>query len=533
MTKLVSKHTAWFRFLAISLLVLGIVLRFVNLDHKVYWHDETYTSLVIAGYTQKEFVQQVFDGRVIGVEDLQKYQRPNPNKGLRDTLTSLAIDNPQHFPLYYVTAKFWVQMYMFGNIVAVIRSLSVLISLLIFPCIYWLCLELFESPLVGWVAIAVLSVSPFHVLYAQEARPYSLWTVTTLLSSAALLRALRLSTRLNWGIYAVTLALSFYSYLFSGFVAIAHGIYVAALDGFRLTQKKIAYILAAIAGLLAFFPWLFIFVSHLYSVAGVTSWTAIKMPLFALIRIWLGNLSRLFFDINLDSNAPLIYILIAPAIAFVLILYSLYFVYRQAPQRTRLFIFLLIGVNALALILPDLILGGRRSSVSRYLIPCYLGIQLAVSYLLAEKLRYQQSDKVFSSKLSTQTLWQVVLVTVISCGVVSNIFIAQADTWWIKKNSHNHPQAARIINRSPRPLLVSSDYNVNVGEILSFSYLLNPKTKLQLVTEPTIPQIPEGFSDLFIFNLSRSLREKLANQQNYKIQTVQPSKLRLGKLIKQ
>ena len=257
------------------------------------------------------------------------------------------------------------------------------------------------------------------------------------------------------------------------------------------------------------------------------------MPLFALVRIWLGNLSRLFFDINLDSDAPLIYILIPTSIAFVLILYSLYFIYRKTPKPTWLFIYLLIGVNALVLILPDLILGGRRSSVSRYLIPCYLGIQLAVSYLLAEKIRYQQSAQVSLAKPSSQALWQVVLVAVIASGLVSNACIAQADTWWIKKNSHNHPQAARIINRSPRPLLVSSDYNFKVGEILAFSYLLDPKTKLQLVTEPKIPQIPDGFSDIFIFNPSRSLQEGLAKQQNYKIQTVQPSKLRLGKLIKQ
>src|SRR5689334_15764847 len=109
MAKLASKQTAWFRFFAIALLVLGIVLRFVNLDRKVYWHDETYTSLRIAGYTKEEFVRQVFNGQVIGVDELKPYQRPNPNKGLRDTVTSLAIDEPQHPPLYYVTARFWVQ----------------------------------------------------------------------------------------------------------------------------------------------------------------------------------------------------------------------------------------------------------------------------------------------------------------------------------------------------------------------------------------------------------------------------------------
>lgn len=45
--------------------------------------------------------------------------------------------------------------------------------------------------------MALIAVSPFHVLYAQEAREYSLWTVTILLSSAALLRAMRVKTKLS------------------------------------------------------------------------------------------------------------------------------------------------------------------------------------------------------------------------------------------------------------------------------------------------------------------------------------------------
>jgi uncharacterized membrane protein len=62
------------------LLVLGIFFRFANLDRKVYWFDEVFTSKWISGYTEKEVVQQVYDGRIIGVEDLQMYQRLSPEK---------------------------------------------------------------------------------------------------------------------------------------------------------------------------------------------------------------------------------------------------------------------------------------------------------------------------------------------------------------------------------------------------------------------------------------------------------------------
>ncbi len=160
------------RFLLIVILALGVFFRFVNIDRKVYWFDETFTSLRISGYTEKEAIAQLCNNQQIGVEDLQKYQHPTPGRTLTDTLKSLALEDPQHPPLYYLMTRFWVQW--FGSSVAVIRSLTALFSLLALPCMYWLCLELFNSSLVASVAVAMLAVSPFHVLYAQEAREYSL-----------------------------------------------------------------------------------------------------------------------------------------------------------------------------------------------------------------------------------------------------------------------------------------------------------------------------------------------------------------------
>lgn len=72
----------WLRFLAIVILVLGVFFRFVNLDRKVYWFDETFTSLRISGYTEREAIAQVCNNQEIGVEDLQKYQRPTKRENL-------------------------------------------------------------------------------------------------------------------------------------------------------------------------------------------------------------------------------------------------------------------------------------------------------------------------------------------------------------------------------------------------------------------------------------------------------------------
>ena len=90
-----------------------------------------------------------------------------------------------------------------------------------------------------------------------------------------------------------------------------------------------------------------------------------------------------------------------------------------------------------------------------------------------------------------------------------------------------------IINQSSHPLLVSSTYGINTTILLSFSYILDPKVKLQLVTEPNIPQINKSFSDVFLFNTSEVFRFEIAKQQNFEIEPVQSiDKPLLWRLVK-
>jgi uncharacterized membrane protein len=240
------------RFLLSVVLVMGIFFRFVNIDRNFYWLDETYTSLRISGYLMKSVREEIFNGPVVSSKDFLKYQSISDQKNEIDTIKGLAMEESQVPPFYFLVARFWAKL--FGTSVTAMRSLPALISLLQFPGAYWLCLELFESSMVGWVAMALVSVSPMHVLYAQEARPYCFWTVLTLLSSAVLLRAMRLQTKLLWGIYTAITVVGIYTHLYTVLVLIAHGIYVFAMEKVRVTKTVISYILAFfvtfIAGLL-------------------------------------------------------------------------------------------------------------------------------------------------------------------------------------------------------------------------------------------------------------------------------------------
>jgi uncharacterized membrane protein len=118
----------WVRFLIIVILVRGIFFRFANLEKKVYWRDEGYTSLRISGYTESEFIQELGDAQIKQIKSLQKYHRINAEKSVFDTVKKLALEESQLTPLYFVAARCWVQL--FGDSIAVTRSLSAVFSVL-------------------------------------------------------------------------------------------------------------------------------------------------------------------------------------------------------------------------------------------------------------------------------------------------------------------------------------------------------------------------------------------------------------------
>lgn len=238
--------------------------------------------------------RKLFNSQEISIKDLQKYQRPNPETSAIDTIKGLAKEEPQHPPLYYAIARFWAQW--FGSSPTAMRSLPVLFSLLVFPCIYWLCLELFDSSIVGWVAVGLIAVSPIFIRYAQEARQYSLWTVMILLSSVVLLRAISLKTNFSWIAYAVTVALSLYCHLLSGLVFIGHGIYVFTIERFRLSKTFTAYLLASSFGILTFTPWMAVIVINNKMLFATTDWTKAPLPFLSLLKAWSLYLSRIFIS---------------------------------------------------------------------------------------------------------------------------------------------------------------------------------------------------------------------------------------------
>ena len=149
-------------------LLIGIFLRFINLDYKMYWHDESYTSLRISGYRQEEVVSQIYQKNIVRIQELDKYQKVTSEKKLQDTLNSLALEDAMHPPLYFVAIRYWSQIFNQDNSIFYNRLFSVIFGILCLPIMYWLCWELFNHKLTSLIATSLMAISPFHLLYAQE-----------------------------------------------------------------------------------------------------------------------------------------------------------------------------------------------------------------------------------------------------------------------------------------------------------------------------------------------------------------------------
>lgn len=566
----------WLKGVLIFLIVLGVVFRFVNLNHKVYWHDEAYTSMRAAGYTRDEIDQDLFQNKIIRTPDLQKYQQLKPGSTAGDTIHSLTVEDPQHPPLYFLLTRLAMQTvgqpltHLFNSPLTVARSLPAVISLLALPAMYALAWELFASHSISLLATTLIALSPFDVLFAQTARQYSLLTVMVILSSFLLLRAIRLCqtatalsptskrhisrhphTWLNWGLYSLAVAIGLYTLPFFGLTLISHFVYVFTCPYLDLRLKNwktvLKFFVSAVAvAILLFSPWIGVMLTHSKRLFATTGWAQIFPGIDYLLKLWTLSFTSVFFDLDFGFDNP--WTLIARLPFLILIVISIYTVCRRTPPATWLFVLCFSFVPFLLLAIPDLVLGGLRSAVSRYLVFCYPGVQLAVAYFLGIHLSlkrvYSGRSPTLSNTHTAYTLhpapytvarnWlrYIGLALLVLASLLSLTTSALATSWWSKDVSYFNDRIADAINKTPDPLVISiiGDQYTNTGDLLSISYRLNQDVQLLLLKTPGFANTPafkaltQGKS-VMVFNPSNKLKQTLEQTYGTLVQVPQTERL--------
>jgi uncharacterized membrane protein len=510
----------------ILLLTLGIFFRCIHLDHKTFWVDEVATAVRVAGYTKPEVIESVTYQQHLTVADLQRYQQLTTDRSWNDTLRALT-QSPEHTPLYFVLARLWQQCW--GSSISSLRSLSVLFSILSLPCFYWLGLELFQSSLVGAIALSFLSVSPFYVAYAQEARPYSLWTLTILLSCITLLRAVRSPHWNTWGWYAIALTTSLYTSLLSLPIALAHGLYV--LFGVRQPRKALSHYAVALGiALLSFTPWILVLLHNWGKLQDNTTWARASLGALPKLAIWIYSIIIVFVDfpVYIAFDPVIVAAVVTDLGLLALIGFAFYLLCQQTPKPVWLFGLTLTAIPFISLVLIDWITQGQASATSRYLIPTQLGILLAIAYLFAKKLSIR--------------LWSLILAIILSFGIASCVTqLDQAPLFQKSRNSHNRA-IATLINADPSPYVLTE--SSQIMDLLSLSHQLKSNTQFEIASnlEDNFPLLKEGkgrsqsllqliASPLFLFNPSDVWLNRLQHDPRLKVQQIyQPNRLMPGEI---
>jgi len=466
----------------VALLVAGLAARFIELDRHYYFRDEAVTSLRVSGFTNADFDRFVTDHEVTAAQ-IERYQRPSGD--LAATVHSLALNDPQHPPLFYVLARLWAGA--FGASIVSLRLLAALVSLLALAAAGWLARELFSSRRTAWLAMALLAVSPFQILYAREAREYGLWVAAVAASSAALLFALRERSRRAWTLYAVLVAVALYTFPNSALVVGGHAVFLLLRDRRRDAIRSFA--LAAVSAVILYLPWIGVMVLQRGALAAGTDWTKGSVSATTLLRSWLVASGLPVLDkpgtASLDGGWA-----VALGLVLVLEASSLLVLRRHAPRAAWLFIATLIAATVLPLVLADVIAGGVRSTVPRFVAPAYLGLSLALAFVLSEASR--------SASTARRLVGAGVLLAVVAAAAVSYGQSAFAPVWWNQDDGQaaTNVAVAHVLEHAERPLLLT----VSSPPLLELAHYVKPSTGMR-VDDAGSPPLPPAGGHVFLYGL--------------------------------
>ena len=167
------------------------------------------------------------------------------------TLETLTKENQP--PLYHFTLHLWMKAFGTGAVAA--RSLSYLTGLLALLIIFITSRKLFGGP-VAWWTYLLAGLSPGLLEFTQEATPYGLYWLFSILGSLAYIQAFSKNKNTAWWIaYAIFRAASIYVHYFAIFTIVAEGAW--ALLYFKPKRSfTIKWLIAIIASVVLFAPWI-------------------------------------------------------------------------------------------------------------------------------------------------------------------------------------------------------------------------------------------------------------------------------------
>lgn len=464
---------------AVCAVALGLGTRLVGLGDKPIWHDEVYTRAFVAGHSAGAWVGALYTGEPVSASEIVAWQRDGGGAGgALATVLALARDEPQHPPAYYLLARLWEEA--FGETLGALRGLSVFCAVLAVLAAAWLGRELFGArgpPAAGPLFVALVGLSPFVALYAQEAREYALWGALVLATTAALLRGLRrveagagaAEAARAWALYGLLTAAALYTCFSQVPVVIAQALFVTWHMRGRVTRGSVGAALALVGAGVLFLPWAVLLAEHLEAFRASMSWSSdVVVPRAEVLGALAVNVSRPFVDLWPTVGSALSVVVVGAAV--VLVGWSVVGLARRGPVGGRVLVVLLIAVPIGVLVVPDLLLGGIRSFSTRYLTPALLACLAAVAWRLAAVANPRRRAVAVGA-----------LLVVVGASAVHTMGAAVP---WTRGLSAGLPAVAAALGSEAQPIVVGDRERHHPGNLMALATMVPPETPFVLLDHP-------------------------------------------------
>ncbi len=408
------------------------------------WHDEIMTLIYVSGQSPRDLVENIMGEKTPTLESLRKEVEDAPLKGrgLIDVSRQLAQYNAHHTPIYYGLT--WVMAKISGeNSIQNARRLAAFFGVLLLIAAAFFAWELFGDYRHTLIFLGLLSFSPYHLLYAQEGREYSLWALSALLSLTCLLRACRMEKRREWILFGasffVFIQVHFLSILFlPAFLA------TAWWSEKRSIKKFFVWITPALA---AFLFWLLLLLGARERVQENMSWiSSAHFSTFTWMRSFLDQMEYLYFDSGIWPNhyfkarAPIHLLMLAASMASIWALTKL-----RRRNLTPLTLSLIIFPFLSTLIL-DLWIGLHMGLVPRFQLALYLGLQIALCAWIGQSFD--------GTRLTQRIASGIFLGALFTLGALSQYHLRSATSAFSKHGYESQMNSLKKILEDPKTVLV-------------------------------------------------------------------------------
>lgn len=490
-----------------------MLLKFDAIDSRYYWWDEVSTILHTSGITGSEYLEILPENEIKNITyynnllhlNNHNYTIASQLKGIWN-MTNLN-------PLHYAILVFWHRLV--GDEDIHYRLFNIFMLILTLPFLFLLCKLLFKSSLAGWIAISILSVSPFFHNYSIEARYNILCTFLIILNQYIFLKAITKRRYVWWIGYALSGIFLWYSSFTLSLIFLGHFIYILIYE----RKSLITYVICSAIIFLAYLPWIISIMNNSNEINNALQWHewyGRNQNIFTLFfaQIYFMGYSFVTFNDFFSQSAMFIdhifsgnYLhLTANLLVIALLIYAVIYTYKKADRKLFTFLALTILPYFTFCLVSDLIRHTGITLTWRYNLINIIGIMFFMVYLF--------NDKISSGKF----FFTGIYIALIVIGFISINHMKNKHYYNMFQHEENN---IALLSNCQKPLLISDMKTLgeegSAAGILTFTNGCKSNNIDILKVRSDIQNIEEYFhvedySEIMVLNASQYLINNLKAQ---------------------